>query len=192
MIEHGFNNDELEKQLQEEEAKLGTNPEEKKNNETLKETTENVVEKDLSIEAESLEKNTDIVQKNIEEIGGSEVINQVLNKMSPEKLADFNKKIEEKKKSIEEKIRTLKNGNGIVDGMWDITKWMATGDTFTIEKNDYFIDKLRDASGNIMGVPLGISFIPIIGPFKGIQQIIRKIKIASEKRGLAKMEKEVV
>lgn len=81
----GLNNNEIEK-----EAKMGVNSE-------IKETAE----KELNTKVGSLEKNIDTVKKTVEEIGDSEVVTQVLNKMSPEERQIFNEKIENVKNKME-------------------------------------------------------------------------------------------
>lgn len=103
----GISNDDLEKQLQEEEAKMGINNETKENTESKKENPEAVeeaketaVEKELNTQMASLERNVETVQKTVEEIGGPEVIKEVLSKISPED-----------KKVLEEKTNRRKNKN---------------------------------------------------------------------------------
>lgn len=83
-----------------------------------------------------------------------------------------------------------KYGNDI-DTMWeDVKDWM-TGHTMNIDSRDSVGAKVADSFINIGMIPIGISStIFLNGPLKGIQQVVRKLKLASEKRKLAKLEKQ--
>lgn len=67
------------------------------NEEKIKETAE----KELNTKVGTLEKNIDTVKKTVEEIGDSEGVTQVLNKMSPEERQILNGKIENVKNKME-------------------------------------------------------------------------------------------
>lgn len=201
MIEQGFNKDDLEKQLQEEEAKMGVNSEstEAKNNieekkespESSKEAVENVAEKELSSKVELLEKNVNIVEKNVEEIGGPEVVNQVLNKMSPEDKKVIEDKIKNKELDIYHRERNLKYGYGSIDELWELAKEITTGNTLKNKKSDFLAEKIFNKLSNVVVSPtIGLPLVILSGPFKLAQQFARKIKLGSEKRKLVKLEKQ--
>ncbi|MFA7285503.1 MAG: hypothetical protein WC011_01485 [Candidatus Paceibacterota bacterium] len=174
-IGRGITGDELEKQLQEE---LGeTNSENIEDNEQTVEVTnesveikeEDKIEQELSSQIDNVEKKFDSVEKSIAEIGGEEVVKQVLGNMSEEEQSALQIKIEEQKKKIKEQLRVLKMGdnNSDIDGLWETTKIL---------------------NSNPLSAVIGIPLFVTTGPLKGIQTLIRKIKLSVDKRKLKKME----
>ncbi|MCX6755546.1 MAG: hypothetical protein NT068_03385 [Candidatus Nomurabacteria bacterium] len=183
----------------EKEVELNSN--ETKNPEALSDITE----KNLDTKVESLENNADIIEKKVEELGGVEGINQILDKMSEEERKLLQQKIEEQKEIIKESLESLDSSYGGIERKGRFGQHVFTTGNFT----DRMWYNSKESLSNILDFSdddsltdsvsrvLSDSFFGSIGlslsaPKKLVDTIIRRIKLSSEKRKLAEMEKQAV
>lgn len=190
MTERGLSNDEIEKQLQEEEAKMNINPEqiipESQEEANIPESMDTEQEKVLMENLGDLENKAEDLEKTIQEVGGTEGINEILGKMSPEEKIQLEKKIEEQKNLIIEKTKELNPISKNLEGNWSDRSWAAAMFMF---KNTF------DSVPGFLASPLLITaaapLAVISGPKKAVDTIRRKIQLSIEKRKLTKMTKAV-
>lgn len=138
-------------------------------------------------EIRSFETKVEEVQSQFDEAGGMEGIDEALTNMTPEERQALQAQIDGVRTSIAAQERLQEyGGNGSIDVLWEVTKGSLGGKLFN-EDDETLPGQAK--IGNAVGMILGLSLLPTVGPVKGFQQIGRKVKLGIEKRKLERLEK---